>query len=128
MPFLDPDVAALAWRTAPDRKMRAGAGKWLLRQLLHRYVPATLVERPKTGFGVPVGDWLRGPLRPWAEDLLAPGRLAREGFLAPEMVGAMWTEHLAGRRDRQFELWDVLMFQAWLDAQASGGAPMTVGD
>jgi asparagine synthase (glutamine-hydrolysing) len=127
MPFLDPDVAALAWRTAPDRKMRAGAGKWLLRQLLHRYVPPALVERPKTGFGVPIGDWLRGPLRPWAEDLLAPGRLARDGFLAPEIVRAMWTEHLSGRCDRQFELWDVLMFQAWLDAQAAAGAPMTAG-
>ncbi len=119
MPFLDPDVAAFAWRIPPDRKVRAGSGKWLLRRLLHRYVPPALVERPKAGFGVPVGEWLRGPLRPWAEDLLAPARLARDGFLAPDVVRRLWVEHLSGRRDRQFELWDVLMFQAWLNAQPS---------
>ena len=118
MPFLDPQVAALAWRLPPDLKVRSGTGKWLLRRLLHRYVPPALVERPKAGFGVPVGDWLRGPLRPWAEDLLDNRRLVREGLLAPDVVRRMWVEHLLGRRDRQFELWDVLMFQAWLDAQA----------
>jgi asparagine synthase (glutamine-hydrolysing) len=123
MPFLDPTVAALAWRVAPDRRIRAGTGKWLLRQLLHRYVPAALVERPKAGFGIPVGDWLRGPLRPWAEDLLGPARLEDDGLLAPAVVRRMWTEHLSGRRDRQFELWDVLMFQAWLDAQRPAVGP-----
>jgi asparagine synthase (glutamine-hydrolysing) len=116
MPFLDPDVAALAWRLPPDRKVRGGTGKWLLRRLLHRYVPPALVERPKAGFGVPIGDWLRGPLRPWAEDLLDPRRLADQGFLSSDVVRLMWGEHLSGRRDRQFELWDVLMFQAWMDA------------
>jgi asparagine synthase (glutamine-hydrolysing) len=118
MPFLDPDVAALAWRLPPDRKVRAGTGKWLLRQLLHRYVPPALVERPKAGFGIPVGDWLRGPLRPWAEELLDARRLENEGFLAPAVVRKMWAEHLSARHDRQFELWDVLMFQAWLEAQS----------
>jgi asparagine synthase (glutamine-hydrolysing) len=118
MPFLDPEVATLAWRLPPALKVRAGTGKWLLRRLLHRYVPPALVERPKSGFGVPIGDWLRGPLRPWAEDLLEARRLGHEGLLAPEPVRRMWDEHLSGRRDRQFELWDVLMFQAWLDAQA----------
>jgi len=117
MPFLDPDVAALAWRLPPELKMRAGTGKWLLRRLLHRYVPPALVERPKAGFGIPVGDWLRGPLRPWAEDLLDTRRLEAEGLLAPPVVRALWDEHVSGRRDRQFELWDVLMFQAWLEAQ-----------
>ncbi|MGD0381573.1 MAG: asparagine synthase (glutamine-hydrolyzing) [Acidimicrobiales bacterium] len=117
MPFLDPDVADLAWRLPHDHKIKGSTGKWLLRRLLHRYVPPALVERPKAGFGVPVGQWLCGPLRPWAEALLDPGRLRRDGFLEPEVVGRMWGQHLSGRRDRQFELWDVLMFQAWLDAQ-----------
>jgi asparagine synthase (glutamine-hydrolysing) len=120
MPFLDPDVAAFAWRLPPDMKMRGSTGKWLLRRLLHRYVPAALVERPKAGFGVPVGDWLRGPLRPWAEDLLGPDRLRHDGLLAPDPVRRLWAEHLSGRYDRQFELWDVLMLQAWLDAQRPG--------
>jgi asparagine synthase (glutamine-hydrolysing) len=118
MPFLDPAVAALAWRLPPDRKVRAGTGKWLLRRLLHRYVPAALVERPKAGFGIPIGDWLRGPLRPWAEELLDARRIDDEGILAAPEVRRMWDEHLSGRRDRQFELWDVLMFQAWLAAQS----------
>jgi asparagine synthase (glutamine-hydrolysing) len=118
MPFLDPDVAALAWRLPPDHKMRSGSGKWLLRRLLHRYVPRELVERPKAGFGIPLGAWLRGPLRPWAEDLLDAGRLRDDGFLATPMVRRMWDEHLSGRRDRQFEVWDVLMFQAWLRTQS----------
>jgi len=120
MPFLDPDVAAFAWRLPPDMKMRGSTGKWLLRRLLHRYVPAALVERPKAGFGVPVGDWLRGPLRPWAEDLLGPARLRHDGLLAPDPVRRLWAEHLSGRYDRQFELWDVLMLQAWLDARRPG--------
>ncbi len=117
MPFLDPDVAELAWRLPLDLKIKGSTGKWLLRRLLHRYVPPALVERPKAGFGVPVGHWLRGPLRPWAEDLLDPRRLRRDGFLDPDAVRRIWGEHLSGRRDRQFELWDVLMFQAWLEAQ-----------
>jgi asparagine synthase (glutamine-hydrolysing) len=89
-----------------------------LRRLLHRYVPPALVERPKAGFGIPIGDWLRGPLRPWAEELLDARRIDDEGILAAPEVRRMWDEHLSGRRDRQFELWDVLMFQAWLGAQS----------
>ena len=128
MPFLDPDVAALAWRLPPDMKVRAGTGKWLLRRLLHRYVPPALVERPKAGFGIPLGDWLRGPLRPWAEDLLDAGRLSADGYLAPGVVRRLWAEHLSGRHDRQYALWDVLMFQAWLDAQDHGASPATWGE
>ena len=117
VPFLDPAVAALAWRLPVDLKVRAGTGKWLLRRLLHRYVPPALVERPKAGFGVPIGAWLRGPLRPWADELLDSHRLGRDGVLAPHVVTRMWGEHLSGRRDHQFELWNVLMFQSWLADQ-----------
>ncbi|HTZ10138.1 MAG TPA: asparagine synthase (glutamine-hydrolyzing) [Acidimicrobiales bacterium] len=122
MPFLDPAVAEFAWGLPPELKVHGGTGKWLLRRLLHRYVPAALVERPKAGFGIPVGDWLRGPLRPWAEDLLDPVGLAAEGILDVAAVRRLWDEHRTGRFDRQFEVWDVLMFQAWLRAQR-GPAP-----
>jgi asparagine synthase (glutamine-hydrolysing) len=114
VPFLDPEVAALAWRTPFDLKVREGTGKWLLRQLLYRYVPQSIVDRPKMGFGIPLGTWLRDPLRDWAEDLLSPDRLRREGYLAPEPVTRLWAEHQSGRCDHEYELWDVLMFQAWL--------------
>ncbi len=120
VPYLDHRVAAWAWGLAPDLRIRSSKGKWLLRRLLHRYVPESLVERPKMGFGPPIGDWLRGPLRPWAEDLLAPARLTGEGYLQPAAVGRLWAEHLSGRWDRQYELWDVLMFQVWLETNPRG--------
>ncbi len=119
LPFLDPRVAALSWRLPPDMKVRGGTGKWLLRRLLYRYVPPELVDRPKAGFGVPLGAWLRGPLREWAEDLLDSGRIERDGYLAADPVRRMWRQHLSGRVDRQYELWDVLMLQAWLADIAS---------
>jgi len=122
VPYLDHRVAAWAWGLPPDLRIRSGKGKWLLRQLLHRYVPESLVERPKMGFGPPIGDWLRGPLRAWAEDLLAPARLGREGYLQPAVVRRLWAEHLSGRWDRQYELWDVLMFQVWLETNPRGAA------
>lgn len=113
MPFLDPQVAEFAWSLPLDLRIRRGAGKWLLRRVVHRYVPTELLSRPKMGFGVPVGSWLRGPLREWAGDLLSPSALARAELLDPEPVGAAWLEHLSGR-DRAHELWAVLMLQAWL--------------
>ena len=116
VPFLDHHLVELAARIPDDRKVRDGQGKWILRQVLDRYVPRALVERPKAGFGVPVGDWLRGPLRPWAEELLAPDRLAAEGWLDPALVAQRLDEHQDGRRDRTYQLWDVLMFEAWLEA------------
>lgn len=116
VPFLDHHLVELAARIPDDRKVRDGQGKWVLRQVLDRYVPRALVERPKAGFGVPVGEWLRGPLRPWAEELLAPDRLAGEGWLDPALVARRWEEHQDGRRDRTYQLWDVLMFEAWLEA------------
>jgi asparagine synthase (glutamine-hydrolysing) len=119
-PYLDHRVVEFCWRLPRRMKLRRGRGKWALRQILHRHVPEALVERPKMGFGVPLDEWLRGPLRPWAEELLAEKRLRREGFLDPAPVRRAWAEHLSGRLDRQYLLWDVLMFEAWLEEQLRG--------
>jgi asparagine synthase (glutamine-hydrolysing) len=116
-PFLHHDVVEFAWRIPPSQLVRDGQGKWLLRQVLYRYVPRALIERPKMGFGVPIDVWLRGPLREWAADLLAPDRLRREGYLAPEPITRAWDDHQAGRTDNSHLLWGVLMFQAWLETR-----------
>ncbi|KAI94080.1 asparagine synthase [Rhodomicrobium udaipurense JA643] len=117
VPFLDPEVMSLSARLPPDMRIRDGQGKWALRQILYRHVPRELIERPKTGFGIPVGDWLRGPLRAWAEDLLSQDALARDGLIDPAPVRQAWAEHLSGRRDWTYRLWIVLMFMAWRTAQ-----------
>lgn len=114
VPYLDHRVVELAWRMPLATKIRNGKGKWLLRKILYEYVPKHLIERPKHGFGIPLEDWLRGPLREWAEALLDTERLSREGFFHPEPIRKKWEEHLSGRRNWQFQLWSVLMFQAWL--------------
>jgi asparagine synthase (glutamine-hydrolysing) len=119
VPFLDHRVVELAWRLPLHLKIRGNQGKWALRQVLYKYVPKELIERPKAGFGIPVGPWLRGPLREWAEALLAPARLAAEGYLKPEPITRAWREHLSGKRDHTAKLWAVLMFQAWLEHQDS---------
>ena len=115
-PFLDHRVVEFAFGLPIGMKIRAGQGKWLLRQLLYRHVPQALIERPKMGFGVPIDSWLRGPLKEWAAALLEPRRLAREGFLRPAPVTAAWNQHQGGRRNLQHLLWNVLMFQAWLES------------
>ena len=114
-PLLDHRVVEQAWRYPLDLKWRAGQRKWLLRRVLERYVPARLTERPKMGFGVPLGAWLRGPLRDWAEALLDERRLREGGLLDPEAVRRAWQQHLTGGWDRRFLLWNILTFQAWLD-------------
>ena len=117
-PFLDHRVADLAWRLPMSLKIRPGksgvTGKWALRQILYKYVPRELIERPKAGFGIPVGVWLRGPLRPWAEALLDPIEMEVQGYLRPEPIQRLWRQHLSGRFDHTARLWTVLMWQAWL--------------
>jgi asparagine synthase (glutamine-hydrolysing) len=111
------------WRLTPALKYAgAGENKRLLRQVLYRHVPRALVDRPKRGFAVPVKVWLRGPLRPWAEELLDEQRLAEDGFFNPTLVRARWREHLAGSHNRQRLLWCVLMFQQWRRHQAAESA------
>ena len=117
VPFLDHRVASFAWSLPQSYKLHNGVTKWPLREVLNRYVPKSLFERPKAGFGVPLDRWLRGPLKDWAETLLSEHRLRAEGFFAPQPIRQKWHEHLSGKRNWQYHLWDVLMFQAWLEHQ-----------
>jgi asparagine synthase (glutamine-hydrolysing) len=121
-PFLDRRVLQTAWRIPAAMKVHDGTTKWVLRQILDRHVPRSLMARPKMGFGVPIDSWLRGPLRPWAEDLLAVDALNRHALLEPEPIRQAWRRHLDGHRDLGYELWDVLMLQAFMD-HWHGGIP-----
>ncbi len=120
-PLLDHRVAEFIWRQPLKMKIRDGQSKWLLRQVLYRYVPRDLIERPKMGFEVPIGLWLRGGLRDWAEALLAPERLRREGLLDPILIRSMWDQHQSASHNWGLQLWNVLMFQAWLEEYGACG-------
>jgi asparagine synthase (glutamine-hydrolysing) len=122
VPYLDHHVVEFAWRLPLNMKIRSGETKWILRRLLYRHVPKHLIERPKMGFGVPIGEWLRGPLRDWAEALIDEDRLRREGFFHPEPIRGLWNAQLRGTSDEQYRLWGVLMFQSWLEAASQAGA------
>lgn len=119
VPFLDHRIVEFAATLPMSMKIRNGSTKWILRELLYRYVPKDLIERPKMGFGIPLHEWLRGPLRDWAESLLAPERLECEGYFEPGPIRATWEKHLRGQGNYQQQLWPVLMFQAWLDRKCT---------
>jgi asparagine synthase (glutamine-hydrolysing) len=116
VPFLDHRVVEWAWRLPLAMKLREGQNKWVLRQVLYKHVPRALMERPKMGFGIPIGAWLKGPLRPWAEALLDQARLESEGYFHPTQIRQKWLEHLSGKRNWQYQLWNILMFQSWLES------------
>jgi len=115
IPFLDHKVVELAWRMPLEMKIKNKVGKWPLRQVLYRHVPKELIERPKAGFAIPIGQWIRGPLREWAEELIDKDRLKNEGYFDSEQVNKMWIRHLAGEHGFTPRLWAILMFQAWLN-------------
>jgi len=117
VPMLDHRIIELAWQMPLDYKIRKGEGKWLLKQVLFRHVPKSLIERPKMGFGIPLHDWLRGPLRDWAEALLDENLLKQQGYFHAAPIRKMWKEHLSGKYNHQHQLWNILMFQAWLETQ-----------
>lgn len=115
IPMLNHKVIEFAWKIPMQYKLRDGQSKWCLRELLYRYVPKELIERPKMGFGMPIGDWLRGPLKEWADSLLDEERLKEEGYFDATLVRQMWNEHLDRSRNWQYHLWDILMFQIWFE-------------
>ena len=117
VPLLDHLVVEFAWSLPLSLKIRNKQSKWILRQVLDRYVPKRLIERPKMGFGIPIDRWLREDLRDWVEDLLDERRLQAEGIFQAEIVRQKWRDHLSGNRNWQYELWDILMFQAWNEKQ-----------
>jgi asparagine synthase (glutamine-hydrolysing) len=128
VPLLDHRVIEYAWRLPLDLKLRGGESKWVLRQLLYRHVPRALIERPKMGFGIPVHAWLRGPLKGWAEELISERRLTAEGYFRPEPIRAAWEAHQSGRANLQYQLWGILMFQAWLENSSEQGDEVPLRD
>jgi asparagine synthase (glutamine-hydrolysing) len=126
VPMLDPKLVAFAWSLPKQMKIRKKTGKFILREVLAQYVPRAMFERPKMGFGVPLADWLRGPLRDWAEPLLSEDRLRADGMFKPEPIGTKWQQHISGERNWQYDLWLVLMFQCWMDHWRDPPSPALV--
>ena len=118
VPMLDHQLVEFAWRLPMNMKIRQGQGKWILRQILYKHFPRELVDKPKMGFGVPPDSWLRGDFRDWAESLLNEDRIRREGYLNPKPIRGKWREHESSERNWQNHLWNILMFQTWLEAQS----------
>ncbi|MGC3895541.1 asparagine synthase (glutamine-hydrolyzing) [Pseudomonas urmiensis] len=118
IPILDHRVIELAWRLPMDMKVRAGKGKWILRETLYQHIPRELIERPKKGFSIPLGEWLRGPLREWAASLIDDAILRQQGYFDAALIREVWQLHLSGKADRSRQLWSILMFQAWYQEQA----------
>ena len=116
-PFLDHNLIELAWKLPNSLRISNNIGKVVLRDILSEYVPDSLVNRPKSGFGIPVGDWLRGSLRPWAEDLISEDRINSDGIFHFDKIYKAWLEHLSGDFDNTHKLWSILMFQSWLMEQ-----------
>ena len=116
VPLLDHKIVEFAWSLPLNLKLHNGITKWPLRQVLYKYIPKDLIERPKMGFSVPLSSWLRGPLRDWAEDLLNENKLKEEGYLNYKVINKKWQEHLSGKYNWQYEIWNILMFQSWLRA------------
>ena len=116
VPFLDHKLIEYVWKIPHALKFRDGNGKWILKQILNKYVPKNLTERPKKGFGIPIGFWLRGPLKDWAENLLNEKKLSQEGYFNTKLIRDKWKEHLSNKNNWQYDLWNVLMFQAWIDS------------
>jgi asparagine synthase (glutamine-hydrolysing) len=119
VPLLDHNVLEFAWSLPLSLKIKNGISKWPLRQLLYKYVPKEMIERPKAGFAVPIDEWLRGPLKEWASDLLNEKHIQQQGFLNARLVQELWQEHLSNKRNCAAQLWSVLMFQAWLAQQGN---------
>jgi asparagine synthase (glutamine-hydrolysing) len=126
VPLLDHRVVELSWRLPQRFKLRGGVGKWILRRIAYKYVPKPLLARSKMGFAVPIDEWLRGPLKDWAQDLLNPSDLKHEGLLTPAPIAKQWDEHQSGARNARDFLWNVLMFEAWnavkRSSQSAGGS------
>ena len=115
VPFLNHKLIEYVWKIPQSLKLRNNDGKWILKQILNQYIPKNLTERPKIGFSIPLANWLRGPLKDWAENLLNEKKLQQEGFFNPKLIRDKWEEHLSSKRNWEHDLWDVLMFQAWID-------------
>jgi len=120
VPMLDHRVVEFAWGLSDGLKIKNGQGKWVLKELLYKHVPQKMFDRPKAGFAIPIGEWLRGPLKEWAEELINPERLAREGFFNPDIVWDSWKKHQSGKQNNQYRLWIILMFQSWYEVWGSG--------